>query len=293
MGIVNTSLRRGLAIALFLGASAASGYAQMRFQNMDSNGDGVITRNEWQGNARDFREQDWNHDGVLSGDEVRLNESRSYVRGDWNRDGMVNRQDALIAQRFRGYDRNGDGRITPNEWRAASADPQLFNRLDRSGDRALSLEEYAVGGGMSLDAQGGPSYGFSRLDRNGDGWVMRNEWLGSASEFNRLDTNRDNRVSRFEFERATRNDNGYGSNENRYGSTRSAAYRNGWDRGIAEGRQAGREDYANGHGWDLDGQTELERADSGYNSQMGSLSDYQAGYRAAFREAYRAGFNEH
>ena len=46
----------------------------------------------------------------------------------------------------------------------------------------------------------------------------------------------------------------------------------------------------NGHGWDLDGQTELERADSGYYSQLGTLGEYQGGYREGFRVGYREGF---
>ena len=73
---------------------------------------------------------------------------------------------------------------------------------------------------------------------------------------------------------------------------RSAAWRTGYDRGIQEGRAAGREDYTRRQGWDLEGQRELERADSGYTPQVGTLSDYQAGYREGFRSAYRAGFAE-
>ena len=64
-----------------------------------------------------------------------------------------------------------------------------------------------------------------------------------------------------------------------------------YDRGIQEGRVAGREDYVRNQGWDLEGQRELERADSGYTPQVGSLSDYQAGYREGFGNAYREGFN--
>jgi hypothetical protein len=44
---------------------------QMRFQGMDRNKDGVITRTEWRGNDQSFSNEDWNGDGVLSGDEVR------------------------------------------------------------------------------------------------------------------------------------------------------------------------------------------------------------------------------
>ena len=53
---------------------------------------------------------------------------------------------------------------------------------------------------------------------------------------------------------------------------------------------AGREDFVRNQGWDLEGQRELEQADSGYTPQVGTLSDYQAGYREGFRNAYREGF---
>src|SRR3989338_8488127 len=43
---------------------------QMRFQGLDRNKDGRITRNEWRGNDQSFSNEDWNGDGVLSGDEV-------------------------------------------------------------------------------------------------------------------------------------------------------------------------------------------------------------------------------
>ena len=62
-------------------------------------------------------------------------------------------------------------------------------------------------------------------------------------------------------------------------------------KGLAEGRQAGREDKnVNGGKWDLDGQRELEQADSGYRPELGDRADYQSGYRAAFRLGYREGF---
>ena len=38
---------------------------QMRFRAMDTDNDGVITRDEWQGNAQSFREHDLNHDGEI------------------------------------------------------------------------------------------------------------------------------------------------------------------------------------------------------------------------------------
>ena len=59
-----------LALAAAIVAGATSAHAQMRYQAMDTNRDGVITRNEWRGTDRAFRNDDWNGDGVLSGDLV-------------------------------------------------------------------------------------------------------------------------------------------------------------------------------------------------------------------------------
>ena len=329
-----------IAAAALIVASAGTAHAQMRFQAMDTNGDGVITRSEWRGTAGTFRNNDWNGDGILSGEEVQRGARRQNWSQDWNRDGRVDTLDSQISQRFRGYDMNSDNRVGRSEW---PGNARLFTRLDANRDGYLSIQEYTRGGGFSLDALGGPSYRFSNIDMNNDGWITRREWNMADSDFNRLDRNRDNRISRFEFENDTspNNDYRYSSDQfntfdiNRDGwvtrtesrlpsgefdrfdtnqdnrisrpefdiatasdtdvaddTHRSAAWRIGYDRGIEEGRAAGREDYTRRQGWDLEGQRELERADSGYTPQAGSLSDYQAGYREGFRNAYRAGFIE-
>ena len=119
-------LQIGLAVAII--AISSDARAQMRFQEMDRNADGVITRDEWRGNDRSFRNQDWNGDGVLSGDEVRAGARRQSNWGqDWNRDGRVDNFDTQIAQRYRGYDMNNDDRVGRNEW---PGDPRLFSRLE-------------------------------------------------------------------------------------------------------------------------------------------------------------------
>lgn len=327
-----------IGVAAVVLASATAVHAQqMRFQAMDTNRDGVITRNEWRGNDNSFRNQDWNGDGILSGDEVRPGARRqTNWSQDWNRDGRVDNYDSQIFQRFRGYDMNNDSRVARNEW---PGDGRLFTQLDANQDAFMTIQEYTQGGGFTLDAQGGPSYQFSNVDTNRDGWITRNEWNMGNTDFNRLDSNRDNRISRFEFENDTaayHDDSRYSREQfnlfdnNRDGwitrpearmtagefdrldtnrdnrisryefesaadissqpEGRNAAWRTGYDRGIQEGRVAGREDYTRRQGWDLDGQRELERADSGYTPQVGTLSDYQAGYREGFRNAYRAGF---
>jgi hypothetical protein len=43
---------------------------------MDRNNDGVITRDEWRGSEQSFNVRDWNGDGKLSGNEVRIGAAR-------------------------------------------------------------------------------------------------------------------------------------------------------------------------------------------------------------------------
>ncbi len=142
-----------ISVAVVVLASAATAQGQMRFQGMDTNGDGVITRREWRGNDNSFRNQDWNGDGILSGDEVRTGARRQTGWSqDWNRDGRVDNLDNQIAQRFRGYDMNSDSRVGRSEW---PGDARLFTRLDANRDGYLSMQEYTQGGGFTLDSLGG------------------------------------------------------------------------------------------------------------------------------------------
>src|SRR5687767_9605210 len=90
--------------------------AQIRFQAMDLNNDGVITREEWKGNARSFTVQDWNGDGRLSGEEVRIGARRNT---NWETvDHNPNRFERVLSwtpTAFTNLDHNRDGRLTPNE----------------------------------------------------------------------------------------------------------------------------------------------------------------------------------
>jgi Ca2+-binding EF-hand superfamily protein len=109
---------------LAISASAQSAFAQSKveIQRMDRNGDGVVTRAEWQGPAGAFRLHDTNKDGVLSGIEV------------WESGRNGNRFD-----RFRDYDTNNDGVITRGEWHDSLA---TFRALDRNRDNRISRTEF-------------------------------------------------------------------------------------------------------------------------------------------------------
>jgi hypothetical protein len=73
----------GLVLAVAGGQMTAAQRGRgMRFQEMDRDNDGRISRAEWNGSDQSFKVHDWNGDGVLSGDEVRPGARR----GRQNRD---------------------------------------------------------------------------------------------------------------------------------------------------------------------------------------------------------------
>src|SRR5438552_1955481 len=86
----------------FSAGTAQSALAQSKteIQQMDRNGDGVVTRAEWQGPEGAFRLHDTNKDGVLSGTEV------------WDSDRGRDRRGPLndwTPRAFADLDRNRDG----------------------------------------------------------------------------------------------------------------------------------------------------------------------------------------
>jgi len=176
-------------------------------------------------------------------------------------------------------------------------------QFSRAGRVAL-FAACALGGTTVFAQPRGIGVRFHELDVNRDGAVTRDEWRGSEREFRRYDANLDGSISREEFwaasraeanaaeDRSRRDQGAQARPEQSNQSSRnptSRPFQAGYDRGWQEGRRAGQEDSAHGH-WDLDGQRELERADSGYRSELGALDEYQAGYREGFMTGYRNGF---
>jgi len=159
----------------------------IKYQNMDQNGDCVITREEWRGSERDFENQDRNRDGVLSGEEVRWDSRSGYDYG--NRDAYGDRD----ARSFSYLDRNRDNVISRNEWGGSS---RTFKELDCNRDSLLTESEFTSR--VSCNA----SYGngsFQYLDTNRDGYISRAEWNGNYQAFVDKDCNRDSLLSPTEF----------------------------------------------------------------------------------------------
>lgn len=195
---------------------------------------------------------------------------------------------ARERMRFRAMDTDNDGVITRGEWRGSD---QSFREHDTNDDGVLSGEEVWVPAGSQQTIEDRSRREerlarFARADKNGDGRISFREWSGSEVVFDRMDRNGDEFITRDEFmEAAVERPTGTAGSR-----VTTRAYQAGYDKGREEGRQAGREDKSGPGKWDLEGQRELEQADSGYRNELGLREDYQAGYRAGFRIGYPEGF---
>lgn len=177
---------------LGLAFTTVEAQSRYRFQVMDRNNDGVITRDEWRGSDRSFERHDWNRDGRLSGDEIRLgarDQSYNWEQADHDPN-WRERNLSYTKQAFNNLDHNRDGRLTANEWHYQI---ETFHRIDRDRDNSVSLPEF-LGVGYDDDRDDD----FDDLDYNNDGVVSQNEWHGGNREFRDLDRNNDGRLSRYE-----------------------------------------------------------------------------------------------
>lgn len=187
LALVYMSLAAPAAVAT---ADAQAGpVSRMRFEGLDKNRDGRITRDEWNGNERAFRNHDWNGDGELSGNEVRAGRQRDTDLADHNPN-TLERNLSWTRANFTSLDHNRDGRISANEWHF---DLETFRRVDADRNRSLSLDEFL---GEGIDDVRDTT--FDDMDWNNNGRVERAEWYGGNAEFNRLDANRDGVLTRYE-----------------------------------------------------------------------------------------------
>lgn len=207
------------------------------FEAVDRNGDGEISRRELRQKVRGGRidlgdlpvlrpmavrvetvdpaEFDTDGDGRISRREFR---DWMFALADQTGDGAIDRAEArLLAQaegfqqKFAGrveelldeWDRNGDGRIKPSEFRP---DRTLFDLFDADGNGRLDATEIVPRRDDPLLALAHRDVDalLEEYDRNGDGALSRGEFPGGAGRgaFGRVDRDSDGRVTRDELGRA-------------------------------------------------------------------------------------------
>jgi len=180
----------GVALGSARIAAAEQQQAPMRFQGLDTNRDGRISRAEWRGSDQSFRQHDWNGDGMLSGDEVRPGAARQWGEDD---DFDQTRRPEFRNWTERGFanlDRDRDGRVQRSEW---FYDREGFIRADRNHDNVLTRAEF-----LATDVDADREDRFEYLDVNKNRRIERSEWHASRDAFNWLDRNHDGVLSRTE-----------------------------------------------------------------------------------------------
>jgi hypothetical protein len=94
-------------------------------RGLDENGDGIVTRSEWRGNARSFSVLDRNGDGIISARD-RIYSTRNYYGAN------------ARYGRWSTLDRNADGVLERWEWPHSGS---LFDAIDRNNDGLVSQWE--------------------------------------------------------------------------------------------------------------------------------------------------------
>ncbi len=207
----------GIPIVLAVAGTTAAAAETSLLAGLDTNGDGVVTRAEFDAaRRRDFRLLDRNGNKVLSRHEF-------YRRGEPADRTLL----ALRQRRYRLMDVNDDGGITLAEYLAYGH--KVFARMDRDRDRRLTVGEVAAARGVqvatndtgpgqttparmsqptstppaSKDSEAARALGdmpFATVDRNGDGYISRAEYRHAALNlFRRLDRNHNLVLSRHEY----------------------------------------------------------------------------------------------
>ena len=123
-----------IGLAPFCAAQAQEMPGQRILQRIDTNGDGVISKDEMTAaRERLFKRLDRNGDGVI--DEKEMESARQAIKD------RAEVAQARLGNRWRRMDTNGDGKVSEQEF--ASSMP-LFDLVDRNGDGRLSADEIAT-----------------------------------------------------------------------------------------------------------------------------------------------------
>ena len=154
-----------------------------RFHGLDKDGDGRITRAEWNGNDTSFRQHDADSDGVLAGAEITpaaepLTDNEE-AEDDWQ-EWWSFHQGQFDSGTFDAMDQDENQSVSREEWAGGFA---LFDRLDRDHNGAISQQEYENREFRSMTREAL----FGRLDANRDGRLEPSEWWWSRETFALVD----------------------------------------------------------------------------------------------------------
>ena len=146
------------------------------FDDFDQNGDGAISREEWEAMTkseekpeRTFDDFDLDSDGQITSDEADWLDK--VAEFDQDEDGAISREEWEVMteseekpeRTFDDFDLNSDGQITSDE-------VDWFDRIakfDKNGDAAISREEWEA----MTESEEKPERTFDDFDLNSDGQI--------------------------------------------------------------------------------------------------------------------------
>lgn len=162
---------------------------KLQLAGWDADKDGKVTKEEYKGKLP-FETMDRNKDGVIS-----IEDLRGAGKGEPGKPGtpggMPNPDE--MRQRFKDADKNGDGKVSKDEFPGPA---ERFDVLDRNKDGAVTADEIegALRDGMNGEGARGKRM-FQRFDKDGDGKVARTEFPGGDEAFKALDKDGDGFVT--------------------------------------------------------------------------------------------------
>jgi Ca2+-binding EF-hand superfamily protein len=162
-------------------AAETGAVSQPLVQAVDADGDGFITREEWD---LFFVNHDEDKDDRLSMLEIQI--ARENVAEKFEKSESLKQREAL----FRKFDRDQNNTIARNEWPASE---RAFRILDANRDGMLTKEEFLSVNGRYWNMS------FEDWDADGDRLITRDEWLDNDESFKRLDSDGNGVIDRKEF----------------------------------------------------------------------------------------------
>ncbi|MFP7569939.1 EF-hand domain-containing protein [Marivita sp. S2033] len=122
------------------------------FQQMDADGDGSISAEEFAANGDRFSRADTDGDGMLTVEEIVA--------------GSQDRAKRMAEQMIERMDTDGDGALSQDEIEARGNPDRMFDRMDSNNDDMISKDEFADARMGDRDGRGhGKGHGKGRYSR--------------------------------------------------------------------------------------------------------------------------------
>lgn len=167
---------------------------KLELAGWDADKDGKVTKEEYKGKLP-FEMRDRNKDGVITLDDMRTpgkpGDGKPGKPGEPSTPGLPNPDE--LRQRFKDADKDGDGKVTKDEF---PGPPERFAALDRNQDGGVTADEVEEAIKEGMNGEGGRAKRmFQRFDKDGDGKVSRAEFPGGDDAFKVMDKDGDGFVS--------------------------------------------------------------------------------------------------